>query len=220
MDYERKKLLVFSKIEINKVIMDQVKLNVAAFGMGCFWSPDSLLGGKEGVIRTRVGYAGGARENPTYTNIGNHTETVLIEYDSNKISYSKLLELFWNNHHYSTSGKKNQYASRIFYTTEEQKSHAIESKSKKEQKEKVATEIKKLNFTAAEDYHQKYRLRHSALIKNFSEMSSKEFRDSPLAAKLNAYTAGYLDLEDLQKLDLEIEPNLKDRLINSVRKVL
>jgi len=200
--------------------MKSNELRTAAFGMGCFWGPDALLGAKEGVIKTRVGYAGGTKDNPTYRNIGSHTETILVEFDPAKISYSKLLDIFWNNHHYSTEGKNNQYASRIFYSSEEQKEKAEKSKSKKQKKETVATKIHQLNFTIAEDYHQKYRLRGSKLMNNFSDMTPEEFRDSPLAAKLNGYAAGHLNLEDIKKLDLEIEPNLKDRLMNTARKLL
>jgi len=196
------------------------ELKIAAFGMGCFWGPDALLGAKEGILRTRVGYAGGTEDNPTYRNIGSHTETILVEFDPVKISYSQLLELFWDNHHYSTQGKKNQYASRLFYATEKQKERADRSKSKKQKKETVATKIQQLNFTVAEDYHQKYRLRHSKMMENFSDMTADEFRDSPLAAKLNGYAAGHLSLEDIKKLDFEIEPSLKDRLMNIARKFL
>ncbi len=196
--------------------MNQQKLQTAAFGMGCFWGPDALFGAEESVVRTRVGYAGGAKENPTYRDIGNHTETVLIEFDSKKNSYPELLELFWNNHHYRTKGSKNQYASRIFFTDEEQKRQAEKSKFKKEGKRKVATEIHQLNFTVAENYHQKYRLRHSGMMNNFSEMTPDEFRDSPLAAKLNSYAAGYLDLKEIENFDLKTEPDFRDRVLSSI----
>ena len=194
--------------------------HIAAFGMGCFWGPDALFGAEEGIIRTRVGYAGGVEDHPTYSSIGSHTETILVEFDSAIISYSELLNIFWENHHYSTAGSKNQYASRIFYSDEEQKSQAERSKSRKEQDETVATTVQDLNFTVAEDYHQKYRLRHSKMMKNFSEMTPDEFRDSPLAAKLNAYAAGHLNLKDIRGFDLKVEPGFKDRLMNSTRKLL
>ena len=200
--------------------MNPNKPQIAAFGMGCFWTPDALFGAEEGILRTRVGYAGGIKENPTYGNIGDHTETILLEFNPEKISYSKLLEIFWDNHHYSTEDKKNQYASRIFYSSEEQKNQAEKSKIKMQKGEKVATKIQQLNFTVAEDYHQKYRLRHSKMMENFSEMTQDQFRDSPLAAKLNGYAAGYLNLKGIKEFDLEIEPGFKDRLMNTARKFL
>ena len=200
--------------------MKENQQHIAAFGMGCFWGPDALFGAEEGVIRTRVGYAGGVEENPTYRNIWSHTETILIEFDSKVIGYPELLDIFWANHHYSTKGRTNQYASRIFYSNNEQKDQAEKSKLQKEQNESVATKIQNLNFTVAEDYHQKYRLRHSKLMANFSEMTSDEFRDSPLAAKLNAYAAGNLTRKDINAFDLETEPGFKDHLLNSARNLL
>lgn len=200
--------------------MEENKHHIAAFGMGCFWGPEALFGAEEDVIRTRVGYAGGVENNPTYSNIGSHTETILVEFDPEKISYSDLLDIFWENHHYSTARNKNQYASRIFYSNEEQKKQAEQSKSQKAQNETVATKIQRLNFTVAEDYHQKYRLQHSKMMENFSEMTPDEFRDSPLAAKLNAYAAGNLTRKDIKAFDLETEPGFKDRLLNSARNLL
>ncbi|MFB6190699.1 MAG: peptide-methionine (S)-S-oxide reductase, partial [Candidatus Nanohaloarchaea archaeon] len=75
-----------------------MELEKAAFGMGCFWGPDALFGSLEGVVRTRVGYAGGEKKDPTYKDLGNHTETVLVEYDPERIGYEDLLDVFWENH--------------------------------------------------------------------------------------------------------------------------
>ena len=74
------------------------KTETATYAMGCFWGPDSLFGSLDGVIRTRVGYAGGTTESPTYHNIGDHTETIQIDYNPAKISYEQLLEIYWDNH--------------------------------------------------------------------------------------------------------------------------
>lgn len=70
----------------------------ATFGMGCFWGAESLYGATKGVIRTRVGFTGGKKENPAYKNLGDHTEAVDVDYDPNIVSYEQLLELFWSNH--------------------------------------------------------------------------------------------------------------------------
>ena len=56
-------------------------LETATFGMGCFWGPDARFGSLPGVIRTRVGYAGGTTPSPTYRQMGDHTETVEIDFD-------------------------------------------------------------------------------------------------------------------------------------------
>ena len=175
-------------IQYNNLDMNDLKK--AAFGMGCFWGPDALFGAQKGVVRTRVGYAGGEKENPTYQELGNHTETVLIEYDPSEISYEKLLDIFWKNHDFDRK-RKSQYASKIFCLDEEQREKAEESKMKKAG---AITEIKDLEtFYIAEDYHQKYRLRHSKLMNEFEGMNADKFRDSPEAAKKNGVAAGYLD---------------------------
>lgn len=172
------------------------ELEKAAFGMGCFWSPDALFGAQEGVVRTRVGYAGGDKDEPTYRALGDHTETVLVRFDSEKISYDKLLDLFWSNHDYDRK-RKPQYASKIFYFNEEQRRKAEESKIKHSG---AVTEIEELNnFYVAEDYHQKYRLRHSKMMEQFEDMAAEDFRDSPRAAKANAVVAGYLSEKEYGK---------------------
>lgn len=178
------------------------KLEKAAFGMGCFWGPDALFGSLDGVVRTRVGYAGGEKKDPTYQDLGNHTETVLVEFDPEKISYEELLEVFWENHDY-TKKRKPQYQSKIFYIGDSQKQVAEESLSRRTE---AVTELQELEtFYIAEDYHQKYKLRNSDLMEEFEEMDDDEFRDSALTAKANAVAAGYLDKNKYesyrQKLD-------------------
>lgn len=169
------------------------ELEKAAFGMGCFWGPEALFGAIDGVVRTRVGYTGGSKKDPSYQDLSDHTETVLVEYDPGRVDYRELLEIFWNNHDY-TREKKPQYASKIFYLDGKQKQLAEETK---QEHENAKTEVQELEeFYVAENYHQKYRLRHSHLMKNFESMSPEEFRDSPLAAKANAFAAGYMSEED------------------------
>jgi len=167
----------------------------ATFGMGCFWGCDSLYGGQKGVLRTRVGYCGGTKANPTYKDLGDHTEAIEIQFDPENIKYEDLLNLFWNNHEYGLTTKiKKQYASIIFYHSEGQKKIAEESR-KTEQKnrkdEKIITEIVAASeFYAAEDYHQKYRLQgHKDLAKQLG-LDSKLLQTSHVAARLNGYLAG------------------------------
>jgi len=180
-------------------------LEKAAFGMECFWGPDGLFGAQEGVIRTRVGYAGGDKENPTYQDLGDHTETILVEYDPKKISYDKLLDLFWKNHNYDRK-RKSQYASKIFYLNEEQRKKAVESKMKKPG---AVTDIEELdNLYVAEDYHQKYQLRHSKLMEDFKDMTAEKLRDSPRAAKANAVVAGHLSKEKYRNFEETKLPDL------------
>src|SRR5690606_15160305 len=68
-------------------------LSRATFGMGCFWSPEARFGALPGVVRTKVGYAGGSAMNPTYKEMGDHTETVQIEFDDHILPYEEIVRL-------------------------------------------------------------------------------------------------------------------------------
>lgn len=167
-------------------------LETANFALGCFWSPDAFFGGLTGVIRTRVGYTGGDNENPTYRDLGNHTETIQIDYNPDKISFERLLEIFWKNHN-PRSRQKTQYASKIFYNKEEQRQKAQRSLKNEDNNGEVVTEIKKLDtFWVAEDYHQKYYLRQNKeLTKELEQVyNSEEYINSTVAARLNALISG------------------------------
>uniref|UniRef100_A0A8D8SJ74 peptide-methionine (S)-S-oxide reductase n=1 Tax=Cacopsylla melanoneura TaxID=428564 RepID=A0A8D8SJ74_9HEMI len=98
----------------------------AVLAMGCFWAPDGLFGTTKGVLRTKVGYAGGTTENPTYRNIGDHTEVTQVDFDPTIISFDQILRLFWK-HHDPTVQMKTQYRSMILYVDPEDKSVAEKS---------------------------------------------------------------------------------------------
>src|SRR4051812_14157562 len=76
----------------------RVMTTTATFAMGCFWSPDARFGSTPGVVRTRVGYTGGELPDPTYAKLGDHTETIQLDYDPARISYEELLQIFWTGH--------------------------------------------------------------------------------------------------------------------------
>ena len=103
------------------------KTETATFSMGCFWGPDALFGSTPGVVRTRVGYAGGQTANPTYYNMGDHIETIQIDYDPEVIEYEKLLNIFWKSHNPHTPGWLRQYMSAIFHHNDQQEQFAIET---------------------------------------------------------------------------------------------
>ena len=93
---------------------------------GCFWGMQDLLRRYPGVISTRVGYSGGDVPNATYRNHGTHAEAIEIVFDSQKISYRKLLEFFFQIHDPTTVNRQgndrgSSYRSGIYYTSEEQK---------------------------------------------------------------------------------------------------
>ena len=120
-----------------------------------------------------MGYAGGAKENPTYHNLGDHTETLQIDYDPSKVSYEKLLELFWEEHDPTSRSWSRQYKAVVFYHDDDQKRLAIASRDRLAAKlgKTIHTEVLPYSrFYAAEDYHQKYYLRgHRQILRQFHQ---------------------------------------------------
>jgi methionine-S-sulfoxide reductase len=157
-----------------------------------------------GVVRTRVGYAGGTKRNPTYRSLGGHAETIQIDYDPTRISYNELLDVFWESHHPTRRTWSRQYMSAIFYHDEDQKRLALQTRTRKaaRSKGKVYTEIIPFSdFTLAEAYHQKYRLRQEKiLMKEFKAMypDANSFVDSTAVARVNGYLGGHGTFTDLK----------------------
>ncbi len=142
----------------------------ATFAGGCFWCMQPPFAGLDGVIATAAGYTGGHTTNPTYENVshGNtgHAESVQIVYDPRKISYEKLLDIFWHNIDPTTAGRQFcdvglEYRTAIFFHNAEQERLARESKQSIEATktfpEPVVTEITVVGtFYPAEEYHQDF----------------------------------------------------------------
>jgi len=179
------------------------ELQKATFAMSWFWFPEAQFGVVDGVVRTKVGYAGGTTEFPTYYNIGDHAETIQIEFDENQISYETLLGIFWENHN-PTAMVKRQYMSAIFYNSEDQKAIAersLEETKKKFRSKPVRTEIAPAGkFYDAEDYHQKYILRQQRGIFKSLNLSDEQVKSSPMASKLTGFFGGYGGSETLEKM--------------------
>ena len=176
------------------------------------------------MVRTRVGYAGGTKENPTYMSLGDHSETIQIDYDPTRISYAELLEIFWQSHNCTSRAYSRQYMSIIFYHDEEQRKLAEESREREEARRGVpiVTEIKPASgFTLAEDYHQRYRLQGTPyLIEEFQSMyPDGGWVDSTAAARINGYLAGYGSQSELSTgLDsLGLSPEAGEQLLRTVR---
>ena len=161
-----------------------MELKKAYFGLGCFWGAEADFAAVEGVKRTRVGYSGGDKEDPTYHELGDHTETVEVTYDKNQITFKELVDKFWE--WSSSEDKKLQYRDIVFYLDQEQKQlaeHAAPGGTN--------ADIEKFDeFYQAEDYHQKYRLRNSPMFSKFNNLSDEELVESEEAAKANARAAG------------------------------
>ena len=133
---------------------------------GCFWGLQDLIRKQPGVVKTQVGYTGGSVDNPTYENHLGHAEAVEIEYDTEKTSYKKLLDFFFQIHNPTTLNQQGNdrgtsYRSAIFYGNDEEKKEAenfidIVNKSKR-WKDPVVTTLESFKkFYPAEDYHQDY----------------------------------------------------------------
>ncbi|MBC5792671.1 MAG: peptide-methionine (S)-S-oxide reductase [Nanohaloarchaea archaeon] len=181
-----------------------MSLEKASFGMGCFWSPEALFGSTKGVKRTKVGYSGGEKDDPDYHHLGRHTETVQIEFDPEIISYDELLEIFWGNHDFGEK-RKDQYRSVIFFHSESQRKKAEGS-----MRENTETDLEPMTvFYDAENYHQKFRLRHSPLADFFD--SPEEIKSSELAARLNAFAGGKLTKKELDEL-IELPAEIAQKL--------
>ena len=162
-----------------------------------------------------MGYAGGAKDNPTYHDLGNHSETIQIDYDPTQITYEELLDVFWNNHNPTSRSFSRQYAAIVFVHDEEQRKLAEETKAREAEERggTIHTEITDYaRFWRAEDYHQKYRLRQvKDLWEAFNAMypDFDDLVDSTAAARVNGYAGGHGTLEQLEdeidKLGLSAE---------------
>ena len=147
-------------------------------------------------MRTRVGYAGGTKPSPTYRSLGDHTESIQIDFDPKQISYDQLLAVFWKSHDPTQRPYSRQYMSAVFCQDDEQRRQAEASKTREEArlKARIHTEIRPAAaFTLAEDYHQKYYLRNvRSLMQDFAANFSREadFVASTAAARLNGYVGG------------------------------
>ncbi len=154
---------------------------IAIFAGGCFWCMEPPFDKLDGVISTISGYTAGHKKNPTYrevtTGSTGHTEVVQIAFDSKKISYEELLEVFWKNidpvavnRQFCDSGS--QYRSGIYYLNKSQGDAAKKSLMQLEKsnpfKEAIATEVlPATTFYPAEDYHQDYYLKNPLRYKYY-----------------------------------------------------
>ncbi len=151
-------------------------MELALFGLGCFWGAERVFWHADGVYTTAVGYAAGHTPNPTYrevcTGMTGHNEVVRVVFDPTVVSYAELLKLFWESHD-PTQGMRQgndvgtQYRSGIYVYSDAQKKLAIASRDAYQQAltqtghGKITTEILEApEFYYAEDYHQQY------LVKN------------------------------------------------------
>ena len=134
---------------------------------------------------------------PSYTKMGDHTETVQVDYDPDRISYSQLLDIFWQSHRPERRSWSRQYMHAVFYHDEDQRTQAEASRAALAVQigDNVETRVMPLrSFTMAEDYHQKYLLKgHGKLNGELAGIypSHRDLVDSTAAARLNGYAGGH-----------------------------
>lgn len=175
--------------------LDPGETETATFGLGCFWGPDKQFGAMDGVVRTRVGYAGGTIRDPTYHALGDHSEAIQVDYDPDERSFTDLLEIVFRSHDPNRQNRNTQYQNVVFAANEAQRD-AIDAflAAQNLDADAIETRIEQLTrFYPAEDYHQKYSLRSKrAILEGFEEAGYDDegIRESPAAAKLNAEAGG------------------------------
>lgn len=144
-------------------------------------------------------------ENPDYSNLGDHTETVQVVFDPARITYSQLLDIFWSSHDPTDRTWLRQYMNAIFYLNETQKELAAASLAAEQKKIKghVRSQVLPVRrFYPAEDYHQKYLLhRQTDLAREMTRIypDKTDFVNSTAVARINGYVGGYGSPEQLAR---------------------
>ncbi len=163
-------------------------LEVATFAGGCFWCIEADLEKEDGVVEVVSGYTGGKEKNPTYEEVSSgktgHLEAVQVYYDPDKVSYHKLLRIFWRHidptdHSGQFVDRGPQYKTAIFYHNETQQRLAEKSKRQLEESEifnkPIVTEIRKFDkFYEAEAYHQGFYKADSMRYKTYRSHSGRD----------------------------------------------
>ncbi|MBI5683312.1 MAG: peptide-methionine (R)-S-oxide reductase MsrB [Deltaproteobacteria bacterium] len=189
------------------------KVETATFAGGCFWCMEPPFEKLDGVVEVTSGYTGGNKQNPTYEEVSSgatgHYEAIQITYDTEKVSYEKLLDVFWRNIDPTDAGgsfvdRGQQYASAIFYHNDEQKRTAEMSKQKLAKSGKydkpIATKILKFEaFYKAEDYHQDYYKKNPIRYKFYRRGSGRDeyirkvwgIEEKPAPAELKQEKEGF-----------------------------
>ena len=159
----------------------RITLETATFAGGCFWCMESDFEKVDGVVEVISGYTGGQKENPTYEEVSSggtgHVETVQVHYDPSRVTYTRLLDIFWRYVDPTDPGgqfvdRGSQYRTAIFYHHEEQKQLAKQSreelnKSGRFEKPVVTEIIQFSRFYRAEEYHQDYYNKHPIRYKYY-----------------------------------------------------
>ncbi|MDQ3696927.1 MAG: peptide-methionine (S)-S-oxide reductase MsrA [Gemmatimonadota bacterium] len=174
-----------------------ITLDTALFAGGCFWCMEPPFDALPGVISTTSGYSGGTVPNPTYEQVGaggtGHAEVVRVIFDASRVSYERLLDVFWRNIDPLTANRQfcdagDMYRSAIFYRDEAQREAALASKLAIERsgrfRETIVTQIAAASpFYEAEAYHQDYYKKNPIRYKFYSSRCGREARLEALWGK-------------------------------------
>jgi peptide-methionine (S)-S-oxide reductase len=174
------------------------KTETATFAMGCFWCGEEAFEKVPGVVSAVSGYIDGRTKNPSYeqvsTGMTGHTEAVEVKFDPAKVSYEKLLDVFWLNHDPTVIDRQfcdggSQYRPGIFWHSEEQRKAAEASKAKYDKlktfRQPIKTPITKASaFYVAEEYHQDYYKKNPFRYKAYSTSCGRYARLDELWGKL------------------------------------
>lgn len=159
-----------STVPVAIIPADITKIDTVTFANGCFWCTEAIFQQVEGVISVESGYTGGYAKNPTYEEVSSgstgHAECLNIVYDSSKVTYAELLEIFWQTHDPTTLNRQGndvgtQYRSAIFYRNQQQKDVAMKYMTELDKSGAFSNPIVTgfepfTKFYKAENYHQDY----------------------------------------------------------------
>ena len=174
------------------------KTETATAALGCFWGPDAIFGGVDGIVKTRVGYAGGDVDNPQYHDLGTHTETIQLEYDPAQWDFSDVIKRITRSMTLDRQPQMRQYHNILFYTDSREREiiqSTIDSLS--HETDDVIVRIEPIDtFYTAESYHQKYHFRTKRwAVDAFNQAGydAEALRESPAAAVINSSLAGHTE---------------------------
>jgi peptide-methionine (S)-S-oxide reductase len=183
---------------VSAAVQAQGNLATATFAAGCFWCAEEAFEKVPGVVSVVSGYTDGRTKNPTYEEVSSgrtgHAESVEVKFDPSKVSYEKLLDVFWVNHDPTYTDRQfcdhgSQYRPGIYWHDDEQRRLAEASKAKYEKlktfKEPIVTPIvKATQFWPAEEYHQDFYKKNPVHYQFYSNGCGRYSRLNQLWGKL------------------------------------
>lgn len=149
-----------------------------------------------------MGYTGGTLKDPSYHHLGDHSESVQLDFDPSQVSYAQLLAVFWRSHNPFGRVWSRQYMPAVFYHGQEQMAQARDSMARQGGGRVTTAILPAGTFYMAEDYHQKYHLRqHKFAWREFERMypRTRDLIDSTAATRVNAYLGAEGDFSRLRK---------------------